>query len=273
MVSSSDRIVIKSPREIELMRAAGRVVYDVLMELGGRIRPGVTTASLDAHAERLIRAAGAAALFKGVRNPDAKFPFPACICASVNEQVVHGIPDERPLQAGDIVSVDCGVRLKGYCGDAARTFALEPVAPRVRQLLDVTRAALEIAQREIRPGRRWSAIARLMQRHVERHGFGVVRQFVGHGIGQEMHEEPKIPNYHDRDQRSSDFELRPGMTLAIEPMVTAGRPAVRLGDDTGWPAVTRDGSWAAHFENVVAVTADGAEVLTDGPVADRQEDV
>jgi methionyl aminopeptidase len=246
------------------MRAASRVVCDVLQELGGLVRPGATTVELDRRAESIVKAAGGTALFRGVKNPQAKFPFPACICASVNEQVVHGIPDDRPLEEGDIVSVDCGVRLRGYCGDSARTFAVGKVTPRVQQLLDATRAALELAEQEIRPGRCWSEIARQMQKVVESAGFGVVREFVGHGIGQQMHEEPKIPNYHDRNQRETDFELQPGMTLAIEPMVTAGQPGVRLGDETGWPVVTKDGSWAAHFENVIAVTADGAEVLSDG---------
>jgi len=260
----TDRIVIKSSREIELMRVAGGVVDQVLRELETMIEPGVTTAALNERAEALVREAGGIALFRGVRNPQARFPFPACICASVNEQVVHGIPQDRPLQAGDIVSVDCGVRLKGYCGDAARTFAVGRVSAGVQRLLDVTREALDIAVDEIRPGRQWSEVARLMQAHVEDNGFGVVREFVGHGIGQEMHEEPKIPNYYDRTQRGGDFELQRGMTLAIEPMVTAGKPAVVLGDDTGWPVCTKDGSWAAHFEHSVAVTAHGADVLTDG---------
>lgn len=264
MGSATAKIVIKSPREIELLRAAGRVVCRVLDELGTLVRPGVTTAALDARAEEIIRAAGGTPLFKGVRNPQARMPFPACICASVNEQVVHGIPCERPLEEGDIVSIDCGVRLKGYCGDAARTFAVGTPALRIRQLLDATRESLEIAVREIAPGLRWSQVARLMQKCVESNGFGVVKEFVGHGIGQEMHEEPKVPNYYDRSQRSTDFELRVGMTLAIEPMVTAGRCEVMPGDETGWPIVTKDGSWAAHFEHSVAVTATGADVLTDG---------
>jgi methionyl aminopeptidase len=264
MNAATARIVIKSPREIELLRAAGRVVHQVLAELERLVRPGVTTAELDARADALIRAAGATALFRGVRNPAAKMPFPACICASVNEQVVHGIPDERPLKDGDIVSVDCGVRLRGYCGDAARTFAIGRPRPEVQRLLDVTRDALSIAIREVGPGQRWSRIARLMQQCVEDQGFGVVREYVGHGIGQEMHEEPKVPNYYDRGQRNADFELRVGMTLAIEPMVTAGRPDTMPGDATGWPIVTKDGSWAAHFEHSVAVTEHGADVLTDG---------
>lgn len=264
MHTAAPGIVVKSPREIELMRAAGRVVHRVLTELESMIRPGITTAELEARAEELIRQAGGTALFKGVRNAQARMPFPACICASVNEQIVHGIPDERPLRDGDIVSVDCGVRLKSYCGDAARTFAIGTPAPRIRRLLDVTLEALHVAVREVGPGVRWSRVARQVQRCVEDAGFGVVREFVGHGIGQEMHEEPKVPNYYDRSQRQADFELRPGMSLAIEPMVTAGRPEVRLGDRTGWPVVAEDGSWAAHFEHTVAVTADGVDVLTDG---------
>ncbi len=264
MVASTARIIIKSPREIELMRAAGRVVYRVLAELGEMVRPGVTTADLDTRADEVIRASGGTALFKGVRNPQARFPFPACICASVNEEVVHGIPRARPLAEGDIVSIDCGVKLKGYCGDAARTYAVGSASLQSRRLLDVTRAALELAAQEIQPGLRWSRVARLMQKLVEDKGFGVVREFVGHGIGQEMHEEPKIPNYYDRSQRDTDFELRPGMTLAVEPMVTAGHADVKLGDDTGWTVVTRDGSRAAHFEDTMAVTAAGVEVLTDG---------
>jgi methionyl aminopeptidase len=264
MKAVAARIVIKSPREVELLRAAGRVVRQVLQELASMVRPGITTAELDARADELIRAAGATALFRGVKSPQARMPFPASICASVNEQVVHGIPDGRPLKDGDIVSIDCGVRLKGYCGDAAETVAVGTPALRVQRLLDVTRASLDLAIEEIRPGRRWSDVARLMQKCIEVGGFGVVREFVGHGIGQEMHEEPKVPNYYDRSQRQTDFELRPGMTLAIEPMVTAGRPDVKLGDATGWPVVTKDGSWAAHFEHSVAVTADGADVLTDG---------
>jgi methionyl aminopeptidase len=264
MNTATAKIVIKSPREIELMRSAGRVVHEVLMELGRMVQPGMTTAELDARAEELVRQAGGTPLFKGVRNPQARAPFPACLCTSVNEQVVHGIPNARPLKAGDIVSVDCGVRLRGYCGDAATTLAVGRLAPMVQNLLAVTQEALEVAIGATRPGERWSRVARLIQECVENGGFSVVREFVGHGIGQDMHEEPKVPNYYDRSQRHADFELRPGMTLAIEPMVTAGRPEVRLADGTGWPVVTKDGSWAAHFEHSVAVTESGADVLTDG---------
>jgi len=261
MNATASKIVIKSPREIELMRAAGALVFDILSEIEEHVRPGVTTAELDELAANRIRSAGAEALFLGVENPQARFPFPACICASVNEAVVHGIPDETPLAEGDIVSIDCGVRLKGYCGDSARTVAVGKIDDATRKLMRVTAETLDIAIREIRPQVRWSKIARVLQRHVEGNGFGVVREFVGHGIGREMHEDPKVPNYSDR---SADFVLTPGMTLAIEPMVTAGRSDVAFKDADKWTIVTRDGSRAAHFEHSVAVTEKGVLVLSDG---------
>jgi methionyl aminopeptidase len=264
MKSATARIILKSPREIELLRSAGRLVHQVLTELSQLVRPGITTVQLDRRASEMIDAAGATALFRGVRNPQARFPFPASICASVNEVVVHGIPDERPLEEGDIVSIDCGVRLKGYCGDAARTFAVGRIDERTQQLLAATQAALELAVAEIRPHVRWSRVAANMQRLVESRDFGVVREFVGHGIGREMHEEPKVPNYWSRGAGNVDFELLPGMTLAVEPMVTAGRPEVEFRDASRWPIATQDRSRAAHFENTIAVTEDGAAVLSDG---------
>lgn len=261
---ASSKIVIKSPREIELMRAAGRLVKQILDEVGALVKPGATTAELNVRVEQMIRDAGAKALFLGVRNPQARFPFPASICASRNEEIVHGVPDARPLLEGDIISIDCGVQLRGYCGDSARTFAVGTVSPKVQRLLNVTQEALQIAVREIKPHQRWSRVAKMMQRVVEDAGFGVVREFVGHGIGREMHEEPKVPNYYDRGQRGGDFELLRGMTLAVEPMVTAGRPEVEYRDSSKWTVVTKDRSWAAHFEHTIAVTDDGADVLTDG---------
>jgi methionyl aminopeptidase len=168
------------------------------------------------------------------------------------------------LVEGDIVSVDCGVRLNGYCGDAAVTIAVGRPSARAQKLMDATREALQVAIREIRPGVRWSKVARRMQKYIEDRGFGVVREFVGHGIGREMHEEPKIPNYVERGARQADFELVPGMTLAIEPMVTAGNPAVEFRDRDCWSVVSKDRSLAAHFEHVVAVTNDGASVLSNG---------
>ena len=257
-------IILKSPREIELMREAGRVVRRVLSRCEEMASPGVSSAELNAEAERIIAEAGGEALFKGVRAPKARFPFPAALCASTNEAVVHGIPNGRPLQAGDIISVDCGVRLKGYCGDAAVTIAIGEVSHEVQRLLDVTRAMLEIAVAHMKPGRRWSEVAKLMQKRAEESGFSVVREFVGHGIGQQMHEDPKVPNYCDRQQARHDFELRSGMLLAVEPMVNIGTADVEYKDDDCWTVVTRDGGWAAHFEHTIAVTDNGSDVLTDG---------
>lgn len=264
MIVAATKIVLKSPREIELMRAAGRVVCRVLDEIERNIRPGVTTAEMDLIAKRLIDEAGGTALFFGVRNPQARYPFPARICSSVNEEVVHGIPDDRPLQPGDIVSIDVGVRLQGYCGDAARTFAVGTPSPRVRRLLNVTRETLELALAEARPYERWSHVARLLQKKVEDAGFGVVREFVGHGVGRDMHEEPKVPNYLERGPKAQDFQLVPGLTIAVEPMVTEGAPEVEFRDRDRWTVVTKDRSLAAHFEHTIAVTNDGIDVLTDG---------
>jgi len=255
---------IKSPDEVEAMRRAGNIVYRVLKRVREMVEPGVTTARLNAEAERLIAEAGAEPLFRGVVAQHAKFPFPAALCTSVNEQVVHGIPTEAPLEEGSIVSVDCGVRLDGYCGDSATTIPVGEVSPDVERLMRVTAETLEIAIREIRPRRWWTDIAARMQEHVESAGFSVVREFVGHGIGREMHEEPKVPNYVDRQESRLDFKLVPGMVLAVEPMVNMGAAGVQYGDDTGWPIVTRDGTYAAHFEHTIAVTTRGADVLTDG---------
>jgi methionyl aminopeptidase len=259
-----DTPTLKSAAELEKMRQAGRLVYNVLERLEPLARPGVTTAELNKAAEQMIAEAGAKPLFKGQRHSQARFPFPAALCTSVNEEVVHGIPGDRQLREGDIVSVDCGVQLGGFCGDSARTFAIGQVGDRVRRLLDVTLEALNLAIREVRANRWWSDIAAGMQGLVEGEGFSVVREFVGHGIGRSMHEEPKVPNYVDRKQRKEDFLLKPGMTIAIEPMVTMGTPDVQYADASGWPVVTKDGQWAAHYEHTVAVTPNGVDVLTDG---------
>lgn len=255
---------LKSPEQIEIMRRAGRVVARVQERMSEIAKPGVTTAELNAVAEEMIAEAGADALFKGVVNRNAKFPFPAALCTSVNEQVVHGIPDDRPLIEGDVVSIDCGVRLDGFCGDAARTLRIGTISSDRQRLLTVTVEALGIAIERMRPKCWWSEIAGAMQQHVEAAGFSVVREFVGHGIGREMHEEPKVPNYVDPKERRQDFELRVGMVLAVEPMVNIGVATVQYGDETGWPVVTKDGKCAAHFEHTIAVTPAGADVLTDG---------
>jgi len=257
-------IVLKSTREIERIRSAGRVVHRVLERVRELAVPGVTTAELNAVAERMIEEVGGTALFKGVENPQARFPFPAALCTSVNEELVHGIPGDRTLKAGDILSIDCGVRLDGYCGDSAVTVPIGTVSEDVRRLLEVTRRALEGAIDAIRPGRMWSEIARGIQTGVERERFSVVRDFVGHGIGREMHEDPKVPNFWNERQAKVDFQLIPGVVLAIEPMVNMGSPVVEYAGPEGWVVVTRDRRYAAHFEHTVAVTADGADVLTDG---------
>jgi methionyl aminopeptidase len=198
-----------------------------------------------------------------VVNPQARFPFPAALCISVNEEIVHGMPGDRVLKEGDIVSIDCGVKLNGYCGDAAVTLAVGKVSPEAQHLLDVTRDVLDLAIREIAPAKRWSEIAAQMQHFVESRNLSVVRDFVGHGIGRNMHEDPKVPNYWDRQSRNEDFRLEKGITLAIEPMVNVGTRQTRPTRDS-WTVVTRDGKMSAHFEHTIAVSESGADVLTDG---------
>ena len=246
-------IVCKSASEIERMRTANALVADVLAELGSMVAPGVTTGELDAAAERLVRQRGAEPAFKGYRG------YPATLCASINEQVVHGIPSARKLADGDIVSLDMGVKLDGFFGDSAITVPVGRVADDVLELLRVTQEALEKGIEQVRLGGRISDIGHAIQQYVEAHGFSVVREFVGHGIGASLHEEPQIANYGEPGRGPRLVE---GMVLAIEPMVNMGRPAVKVLSD-GWTAVTRDGSLSAHFEHTVAVTKDGPLVLTN----------
>lgn len=258
------RLVLKSPREIELMRAAGRIVRRVHEEVTRLIRPGVPTAELNRVAEEIIHAAGGTALFHGVQTTGTKFPFPAALCISINDEVVHGIPGARRLAEGDIVSIDCGVRLKGYCGDAATTHAVGPISPLARRLLDVTEGSLNMALEMMKPGVRWSEVAGAIQAMVEGAGFSVVREFVGHGVGMDMHEEPKVPNYTDDKQKKEDFILQPGLVIAVEPMVNTGGAAVACRDPSGWTQVTKDGGLSAHFEHTVAILENGITLLTDG---------
>ena len=254
---------LKTFEEIEKMRPAGRMVRRVLDSLGEMLAPGVTTEELDREAERICRAHGATCLFKGVPGRGGAGPFPGNICASINEQVVHGIPSQRTVRPGDVVSIDFGVRLDGWCGDAAETFLVGEVKPERRRLVDVTRNCLALAVSMIQPGGVWSAVAAAMQEYVESEGFSVVKEFVGHGIGQEMHEDPKVPNFLSPELKAHDIALRPGLVMAIEPMVNLGGAAVQYARD-GWTVVTRDRKASAHFEHSVAVTADGAAILTDG---------
>jgi methionyl aminopeptidase len=245
-------IVCKSPAEIERMRVANALVARVLDRLAAMVAPGVTTRELDRVAERLVREGGAEPAFKGYRG------YPATLCASVNDQVVHGIPSSRPLAEGDIVSLDIGVKLNGYYGDSAITVPVGTIGAESRRLLEVTQGALERGIAQVRIGGRVSDIGHAIQQHVERAGFSVVREFVGHGIGASLHEEPQIANYGEPGRGP---RLAEGMVFAIEPMVNMGRPAVRVLAD-GWTAVTKDGSLSAHFEHTVAVTRGGPLVLT-----------
>jgi methionyl aminopeptidase len=240
------------------MREAGRLVGEVLTLLSSAVAPGVTTADLDALAEKTIRAAGAQPAFKGYHG------YPATICASVNDEVIHGIPSgRRVLDEGDVVSIDVGAVLNGYFGDSAVTLPVGHISEEAATLLRVTEEALYKAIEQARPGNRVSDLGHAVQRHVEAYGFSVVKEFVGHGIGQQMHEEPQVPNYGEPGRGP---RLAEGMVLAIEPMVNAGRAAVKvLGD--GWTAVTRDHSLSAHFEHTVAVTGGDPWVLTAREVA------
>lgn len=245
-------IILKSPAEIGIIREAGLVVARVLAALEKAIEPGITTAELDRMAEKMIRKAGGVPAFLGYRN------FPASICASINHEVVHGIPALRRLNDGDIISIDVGVRLKGYYGDAAATFAVGEISSVAAHLLEVTRKSLVLAVEAMKPGGRLSDISHAVQSYVESQGFSVVRTLVGHGIGTQIHEEPKVPNF-GRPGRGPLLER--GIVLAIEPMVNAGSWKVRELDDK-WTVVTVDQSLSAHFEHTVAMGEDGPEILT-----------
>jgi methionyl aminopeptidase len=245
-------IVCKSPAELERMRAANSLVAEVLAELASMVASGVTTRDLDQAAEKLVRDGGAEPAFKGYRG------YPSTLCASINDQVVHGIPSSRALSEGDIISLDMGVKLNGFYGDSAVTVPVGKVSDEASALLRVTQEALDKGIAQVRLGGRVSDIGHAIQLHVEAHGFSVVREFVGHGIGSALHEEPQIANYGEPGRGP---RLAEGMTLAIEPMVNIGRPAVKVLAD-GWTAVTKDGSLSAHFEHTVAVTKTGPLVLT-----------
>ncbi|MFB6240416.1 MAG: type I methionyl aminopeptidase [Gemmatimonadota bacterium] len=256
-------IQLKSSREIESMARAGAIVAEVLAMAEEKAVPGVSTAELDEVAEGLIRDhEGAEPAFKGL------YGFPATLCTSINEEVVHGIPSaERVLESGDIVSVDCGVKLEGFYADAARTIPVGEVDPETERLLRVTRNALEAGIEQARPGHHVGDIGASVQELVEEAGFSVVRELVGHGVGRSAHEDPQIPNY---GRRGDGAELEEGLVVAIEPMVNVGGRHIRTLDDE-WTVVTRDGSRSAHFENTVAVTGDGPRVLTRTEAQSRSQ--
>ena len=246
------KIILKSGADLEAMRAAGAVAGKVLDDIIGFVKPGVTTRQMDEFAAERIKFYGAKSAFLGYRK------YPCHTCISVNEEVVHGLANEHELRFGDIVSVDVGVSYKGFIGDNARTVAVGGCSVLAQRLLDVTEQSLYLGIKAAVPGNRVTDISRAIQDYVEGNGFSVVREFVGHGVGRSMHEEPQIPNFVDRNM---DQKLRAGMTLAIEPMVNAGSADVKILKD-GWTVVTRDGSISAHFEHTVLVTENEPEILT-----------
>lgn len=250
-------IFLKTEDEIDLLRAANQLVSMTHAELAKAIRPGVTTAELDRLAEEFIRDHGAIPTFKGFPNPYGG-PFPASICASVNDVVVHGIPNDVPLKEGDIVSIDCGTLLNGFNGDSCYTFCVGEVSDEVKQLLKVTKESLYLGIEAAIAGKRIGDIGHAVQSHCEAHGYGVVREFVGHGIGKDMHEEPQVPNY---GRQGNGPLIKNGLCLAIEPMITLGSPKVGMMPDR-WTIKTLDGKCAAHFEHTVAVHHGKAEILS-----------
>lgn len=245
-----------------MLRKAGSLVAKVLSKLKEEAKPGVSTGELDSIALDMTRQAGATALFKGFPCPYMDKPFPGAICASVNEELVHGIPSKkRILKEGDILSIDFGIKLNGYCGDSAVTIGIGQIAPDRQKLLDVTQQLLDIAIQQMAPGVKWSAIAGEMEKTAKEADFSIVKDYVGHGIGTEMHEDPKVPNFVSRDLLRDDIVLKEGIVLAVEPMVNLGKAGVRTLSD-GWTVVTKDKKCSAHIEHTIAVVNGGSEVLT-----------
>lgn len=246
-------VTIKSKREAELMRAAGKITAEALAAVEEKVKPGVTTLELDRIAERYIKRCGASPSFKGYGG------FPGSICTSVNDEIIHGIPSDRVLKEGDIISVDCGACFKGYNGDAARTFAVGKISSEIQRLLDITKQSFFEGIKCAADGFRIADISAAVQNYVEENGFSVLRDYCGHGIGREMHEEPEIPNY--VTGRSRGIRIRPGMCLAVEPMVFAGKKEYYV-EDNDWTVKSVDKSYGAHYENTVLVTSNGPQILT-----------
>jgi methionyl aminopeptidase len=245
-------IICKTPREIEIMREAGKIVALTHKELKKHITPGITTKKLDSIAEKVIRGYGATPSFKGYNG------FPGSICASVNEELVHGIPADRRLNEGDIISIDIGAKYSGYHGDSAWTYPVGKISESVQKLLDVTEKSLYLGLDQAKPNERLSNISHAIQTYVEDNGFSVVREYVGHGIGQDLHEAPQIPHYGPPNKGP---RLKPGMVLCIEPMVNKGKRYVKTLSDN-WTVVTVDGQWCTHFEHTIAITETGYDILT-----------
>jgi len=255
-------IIQKTPAEIQKMRRAGLIVWEAHQQAREYMRPGVTTEEIDRVVDNYFSDAGASALFKGVPGP---VPYPAATCISLNDEVVHAIPNQRCLKEGDIVSIDTGCKIDGWCGDAAVTWPVGKISAQAKKLLDVTRDTLHLAIELMGTKKRWSEVAEVMQKHVEKHHLAVVEDLVGHGIGRSMHEAPSVPNHLDRlFFKKQDFKLEPGLVIAVEPMVNIGTKAFYTLDD-GWTIATIDGKLSAHFEHTIAITENGPEVLTGGP--------
>jgi methionyl aminopeptidase len=253
-------IIRKNAAELEHMRRSGLLVWKILQDLSSMVQEGITTNDLEVAAEKMMKDAGARPAFKGYYTQAAGSKYPFVLCTSVNEEIVHGMPSSRrKLRKGDIVSIDTGVSLNGYYGDSAITVPVGEVSDTTKRLLKVTQDSLELALDKARAGNRLFDICGTVQRHVEENGFSIVREMVGHGIGTSLHEEPQVPNYVDR--RNENPRLREGMVLAVEPMVNAGKADMWTKPDR-WTAVTKDGSYSAHFEHCVAVTSNGPWVLT-----------
>ncbi len=251
-------IVLKSNPELAIMRAAGRILAEVLGDLRARAKPGVTLIELDRRAEEIIVGHGAKPSFKGYQPEGAPYPFPASICASVNDEIVHGIPGTRKLKDGDVLKIDCGVLHNGYHADSAVTVGIGSVNAKARKLMDVTQACLAAAIEQVRPGKRFGDIGAAIQRVAEPAGFSVVRQYTSHGVGRQLHEGFSLPNY---GEAGTGMLLRPGLTIALEPMINEGAWGTKLKRD-GWTVVTIDGKLSAQFEHTVAVTDGEPEVLT-----------
>ncbi|MGY8768638.1 MAG: type I methionyl aminopeptidase [Pirellulales bacterium] len=255
-------ITLRSSREIRLMQKPGSVVWEAHQAAAKLVKPGVSTMELENAVEAVFKKHDAIPLFKGV---PGKIPFPAVTCISINDEVVHGIPGSRVLNEGDIVSLDTGCKINGWCGDAAVTHAVGNISAEAQRLLDITQGTLQTAIEQMEVKQRWSEVAQEMQQYVEKSGFSVVTAFVGHGIGRELHEDPQVPNYFKESfLKDGDFQLRPGLVIAVEPMVNIGKPEVKVTSDH-WTQVTCDGSLSAHFEHTLALTANGVEVLTGPP--------
>lgn len=253
-------ITLKSRREIGLMREAGQLVAQAHQIVKEMVQPGVTTLAIDAEVEKFFESQDAEPLFKGY---PGEVPFPAVTCMSLNEQVVHGIPNDYELKSGDILSVDTGCRINGWCGDAAWTYPVGEVSAETQRLLDAGQEALNIAIDNLGKQKKWSVVAQKMMKVAKKHRYSLVEKFVGHGIGREMHEPPQVPNYTKKSLERDDFLIEPGLVLAVEPMLNAGTADIKVLNDK-WTVVTKDGKLSVHFEHTVAVTPEGAIRLTEG---------